>query len=106
MSNDEIAQLRARISELEKQISSCKEEEEIREVELRSLLQEVELKVAYIERLERFREEEVGPKDVHIRNLEAIIAGLSPQHSTDPKGDQASRASARSIFSRRPRGTD
>ena len=83
MRSDEIAQLQARIAELEMKVTSCKEDGEVREAEMRSLMKEVELKAAYIERLERFREEEVGPKEVHIRNLEAMITNLKGSVSPD-----------------------
>jgi L-lactate utilization protein LutB len=80
--NDEVTELRSRLDELEQQHAEMQLRDEVREVEVRSLRQEVALKAAYIEKLERVKEEIVAPKDVHIRNLEAIISQL--QETTTP----------------------
>jgi len=78
MSDDqELAKLHARIDELAAQLAEREAADQIREVEFRSLMQDVALKAAYIDRLERAQEEVVAPKDVHIRNLEAMIAQLT-----------------------------
>ena len=96
LNDDELVRLRARVGELETQIGQLRAIDEIREVEMQSLEHEVALKAAYIERLERIEEEVVAPKDLHIRNLEAIIAELrssAPQESqaTDSKVSSISR---------------
>lgn len=87
LGDDELAQLRARVGELESQIGAMRAIDELREVEMRSLELEVGLKAQYIERLERIEEEIVAPKDIHIRNLEAIIANLKGPAIADPKED-------------------
>lgn len=80
--NDEMTELRSRVDELEERLSEMHHLDDIREVELRSLQQDVALKCAYIAKLERMQEDIIAPKDVHIRNLEAIIAQL--QESVSP----------------------
>lgn len=85
MSEDDLAQLRARVEALESENAQMRQVDEVREVELRALQLEVALKAQYIERLERIEEEVVGPKDVHIRNLEAMIANLTASADRDPE---------------------
>jgi len=86
LSEDELAQLRAKVDELEAQIAAMRATDEVRETEMRSLELEVALKAEYIKRLERIEVEVVAPKDVHIRNLEAIIADLQGPASVDAQG--------------------
>lgn len=92
LSDDELAQLRARVGELESEIGAMRAIDEVRELEMRSLELEVDLKAQYIERLERIEEEVVAPKDVHIRNLEAIIANLKGSAIADSQ-ENSGRAS-------------
>ena len=83
LSDDECARLRARVGELEAQIVAMRATDEVRLMEMRSLELELTMKAEYIERLERVEEEIIAPKDVHIRNLEAIIANLQSTASMD-----------------------
>lgn len=76
MSAQEIEELLQRVADLEQQLSALREQDAIREVEFQSLRQDVALKAAYIAELESVQEKVIAPKDVHIRNLEAIIAEL------------------------------
>lgn len=86
--NDEKTELQSRVDELEERLAQIQQLDDIREVELRSLQRDVALKSAYIEKLERMQEEIVAPKDVHIRNLEAIISQLQGITSpTDFRGN-------------------
>ena len=83
MRDDELILLRARVRELESQIDAMNAVDEVREVEMRSLELDVALKAQYISRLERLEAEVVAPKDVHIRNLEAVIADLESRANPD-----------------------
>ena len=72
----EIDHLHRRIAELEGEMARLLEEREVREVELAALRADLSLKVDYLATLEKIPEEVVAPKDVHIRNLEAMITQL------------------------------
>ncbi len=88
LGEDELEQLRARVRELEEQVEELLAVNDVREVEMRSLELDVSLKAQYIERLERIEAEVVGPKDVHIRNLEAIIADLQSEIAKSSSSDE------------------
>lgn len=85
LSEDELAELRAQVTELKSKIASMQAIDEVREVELRSLELEVAVKAQYIDRLESIEEEVIAPKEIHIRNLEAIIDDLRRSASMDVK---------------------
>lgn len=92
----EILRLRARVGELETLLAAREATDEIRELEYRSLIQDVAVKAAYIAKLEKAHEEVVVPKDVHIRNLEAMIAQLSSEgHEVDASQPIAARSLGR-----------
>ena len=104
--NDEMTELRSRLEELEQLLVEMKLRDEVREVEMRSLRQEVMVKAAYIEKLERFKDEIVAPKDVHIRNLEAIISQLQDGPAPDQRHTNSKPMAQKSVISRLNRRRD
>jgi hypothetical protein len=87
---DETGHLQQKIEHLERELAQRIADDDVREVEFRSLQQEVELKAEYISRLERIEDEVIAPKDVHIRNLEAIIANFKAEREPDRSGSGSS----------------
>ncbi len=81
MDESEITRLVARNNELERLFALWQEEEEVRATEFRSLQFDLDLQRRYVKRLERMCADELGHKDVHIRNLEATIAQLRGEQS-------------------------
>lgn len=74
---EDLEQLARRVVELERELTRLVAEREVREVEIAALRADLALKADYLATLERIPDEVVAPKDVHIRNLEAIITQLN-----------------------------
>ena len=103
MSAQENDELRQQVADLERQVAELREQDAVREVEFQSLRQDVALKAAYIAELESVQEEVIAPKDVHIRNLEAIIAELRASANAEPTDERRSLIGrAKGAVRRRP----